>query len=445
MRRPRIVRALGMLAIGHMATTAVAQEAAQPNRGRVVTLVEAERAAAEHQPQMLAARAATSSAEAQAEQARSPLWPQLTGTASYMRETGNFVPRPGVAVPQNIPGPDVARSFDFWNFALSGSQLLYDFGFTSDKYRAARYGADAQRVSEQTTRVQVVLTVRRAYFNAGAMKDLVDVARQTLEGQNRHLVQVQGFVTVGTQPQIALAQQQASVANARVQLITAENNYETAKAALNQAAGFTDGTDYDIADAQLPPIQEEDQPLDTLVAKAVASRPEIAALEKQHEVQEASLDAAKGGYGPSLSAEVGATEQGTTLTGLVPNWNAGFLMTWQFFQGGLTKSQIHQAEAGLQTVDAQRAIAELQVRLDVNSAQLAVRAAKATIGAAQDAEASAREQLRLAEQRFTTGVGNIIELTDAQVAFTSAAAQVVQARYGLASARAQLLAALGRT
>jgi outer membrane protein len=393
---------------------------------------------------MLAARAATSSAEAQAEQVRSPLWPQFTGTASYMRETGNFVPRPGVAVP-GPTGYDVGRTFDFWTFGLSGSQLLWDFGFTSDKYRAARYGADAQRVTEQTTRVQVVLGVRRAYFNAGAMKELVDVARQTLDAQNRHLVQVQGFVTVGTQPQIALAQQRASVANARVQLITAENNYETAKATLNQAAGFTDGTDYDIADEELPPQKEEELPLDTLVAKALVERPEMAALDKEREVQQATLDSARGGYGPSLSAQVGATEQGTTLTGLVPNWNAGFVATWQFFQGGLTKSQVHQAEAGLRTVEAQRAIEELQVRLDVNSAQLTVRAAKATIGAAQDAADNAREQLRLAEQRFTTGVGNIIELTDAQVAFTSAAAQVVQARYGLASARAQLLAALGRT
>jgi outer membrane protein len=74
-----------------------------------------------------------------------------------------------------------------------------------------------------------------------------------------------------------------------------------------------------------------------------------------------------------------------------------------------------------------------------------VKAAKATIGAAEDAVSSAREQLRLAEQRYSTGVGNIIELGDAQVAYTAAAAQLVQARYGLASARAQLLAALGRT
>ena len=72
-------------------------------------------------------------------------------------------------------------------------------------------------------------------------------------------------------------------------------------------------------------------------------------------------------------------------------------------------------------------------------------AAKATIGAANDGLVSAREQLRLAEQRYATNVGSIIELDDAQVAYTSAAAQVVMAHYGLATARAQLLASLGRT
>jgi outer membrane protein len=41
-------------------------------------------------------------------------------------------------------------------------------------------------------------------------------------------------------------------------------------------------------------------------------------------------------------------------------------------------------------------------------------------------------------------VGSGIELGDAQVALTNAAAQEVQARYTLANARAQLMKALGR-
>jgi outer membrane protein len=287
--------------------------------------------------------------------------------------------------------------------------------------------------------------VRRAYFGARAAKELVDVAKETLADQNKHLMQVQGYVQVGTQPPIALAQQKAAVANALVALINAQNGYETAKAQLNQAAGTPGGTEYDVSDDEMQALVDEDQPLDTLVAKAIAARPELVAIAKQREVQEATLSSARGGYGPTIAASAGATEVGVQLDQMVPNWNVGVGVTWYVFQGGLTRGQIRQAEAGMQSVDAQRSLEELQVRLDVDSARLSVRAAKATIGAANDAVSSAREQLRLAEQRYATGVGNIIELVDAQVAYTSAAAQVVSARYGLATARAQLLAALGRS
>jgi outer membrane protein len=448
MRRARfaiVLAGLGATAVGLESGIAWGQDSGGSEPMRTVRLSDVERAALERQPQVLVARAATSVAEAQVEQARSPLLPQVVGTAAYTRQTGNFAPRPGVATPQAAQGWDLGRSFDYWNFGLTGTQLIYDFGQAYQRYHAARSTAEAQRLQEQTTRLQLLSGVRRTYFNARATKELVDVARETLDGQSRHFDQVQAYVQVGTQPPIALAQQRASVANARVQLITAQNNYETAKAQLNQAAGLPGGTDYDVADDELAGVDDEDQPLETLVAKALATRPEIATLHKQHEAQEESLSSAKGAYGPALSAAAGAVEQGTALDGLVPNWNAGLLVTWPIFQGGLTKGQVHQAEAVLQSLDAQRSLEELQVRLDVDSARLAIRAAKATIAAAEDAATSAREQLRLAEQRFATGVGNIIELTDAQVSYTSAAAQLVEARYGLSAARAQLLAALGRT
>ncbi len=328
---------------------------------------------------------------------------------------------------------------------MTGTQLLYDFGQTYDKYRGAKLTVEAQRLAEATTRLQIIATVRRAYFSARANKALVDVSRESLDDQNRHLVQVQAFVQVGTQPPIALAQQRAAVANAQVQLITAQNNYETAKAQLNQAAGIVGGTDYDVSDEELAPVDGEDEPLRALVEKAMTGRPELATLKKAGEAESALVSAAKGGYGPTLSAVGSLNDQGVDLTEIVPNWSAELLMTWPIFQGGLTIGQVHQAQATLQSIDAQRSLEELQVQLDVDSARLAIRAAKATIGASDDALTSAREQLRLAEQRYATGVGSIIELNDAQLAYSSAAAQVVEARFGLATARAQLLAALGRT
>jgi outer membrane protein len=430
------------------AAPARAEEAAAQAAERVLSLAEAERIAAEHQPQLLVARAQTETAQAQAEQLGAPLLPQVTATAQYQRSTGNFVLHPGfvpAGAAGSIPAWTLNPQFDVWNFGLTASQLIYDFGQTVDRHRAAAATVDALRSTERSTRLTVVANVRRAYFNARAMKDLVSVAHETLDDQLKHLEQVQGFVSVGTQPQVALAQQKALVATSKVQLITTQNAYETSKAQLNQTAGIVGGTDYDVSDDELPAIEDEDQPLDTLVAKALAARPELAALENQRVAAKESLSSAQGGYGPSLQATASGTEAGISIDGLVPNWNVGLLLTWPILQGGLTRATVHLAEAGVQTADAQKALEELQVRLDVDSARLAVRAAKATIGAADDALANAREQLRLAEQRYATAVGSIIELYDAQVAYSSAAAQVVQARYGLAAARAQLLAALGRT
>ena len=165
----------------------------------------------------------------------------------------------------------------------------------------------------------------------------------------------------------------------------------------------------------------------------MATRPELATLQQQErDAEDASAPRAgqRALYGPTLSAIArGATYAGAEQSSIsfVPNWSVEGLLSWPIYQGGLTRGQVHQAEATLQSIDAQRGLEELQVQLDVDSARLAVRAAKATIDASDDALTNAREQLHFAEQRYATGVGSIIELNDALVATPPSAAQVIQA------------------
>ncbi len=418
---------------------------AEPAPRSVMSLAQVEKRALAKQPQVLSARSATRAAEAQRDLAMSPLLPQLLLTGSYSRQTGNFVPRPGSTPPASgaLPAPTF-QSYNFWAFGFTATQQLYDFGQTIGRYQAARATLDAQRSSEEVAQHTVVLGVRRAYFSARAARELGEVAAEALAAQEKHLVQVEAFVKVGTQPEIALAQQRAALANARVQLIAAQNGYETAKAQLNLAAGIGGGTDYDVDDQEFAAVDGEDAPLEALVHKAIDARPELAVIAKRRSAQQHLVSAQKGGYGPSIAAIGGASAQGTDFTALVPNWNVGITLTWPVYQGGATRAAVAQAEAGLDTLDAERSQQELEVRLEIDSARLGVRAAKASIGAAEDAVTSAHEQLHLAEQRYATGAGSILELTDAQLGYTNAAAQLVAARYALASARAQLLSALGR-
>ena len=413
---------------------------------RTVTLEEAIRAAQANQPQILQARAGTVAAAARAGEALAPLLPQLTGNAAYQLATENFVTRPGSfpgGITTGLRSPSWTTT-NFWSFGLTLSQLIWDFGQTTGRWDSAKKSADAQRDTERYTTLQVLLGVRTAFFSARAGKELVAVARDTLANQQAHLRQTQGFVEVGTQPEIALAQARTNVANAQVQVINAENAYETAKAQLNQAMGVEGPTDYDVASETAAPVDGEDQPTDALLQEALRARPDVASLEVQVQAQQATIGSVKGGYLPSIGASTSFTDAGPELGNTVWNWNVTATLTWNLFQGGLTRSQVQEAQANLDGVAAQLAGLRQQVRLDVDQARLAVRAAKASLSAADDALANSREQLRLAEGRYQVGAGSILELSDAQVSATSAAAQRVQAGYNLATARAQLLRALGR-
>ncbi len=406
-----------------------------PAPARVLALDEAVRLARANQPQLRQARAGTEAARARADQALAPLLPQLSGTASFSHAT------------ENLPGfPESSSTARQWSLGAKLQQLVWDFGQTTGRWEAARESAASQRDSERATALQVLISVRSAYFAARAARDLVGVARETLQNQEAHLRQVQGFVEVGRSPEIDLAQARTDRANAQVQLIVAQNGYETAKAQLNQAMGIEGPTDYDVADDTLQAVVGEDLPIDALLAEALPRRPDVAALEAQSRAQRATLGSARGGYWPTLGVSAGVTDAGPVIDGpsMTWNWSATATLSWNVFQGGLTRAQVTEAEASLVGLEAQLAALRQQVRLELEQARLAVRAARAARGAAGEALLNARERLRLAEGRYQTGAGSIIELGDAQVALTAAGAQQVQADYTLASARAQLLKALGR-
>jgi outer membrane protein len=411
--------------------------------GRMVTLAQAEANALAHQPQIMQARAQTRVSYAQADEKFAPLLPQVTATAAYTRGTGNFVQRPGVVSPPGRPATSF-NTFDSYNFNVTASQLVYDFGQTTGSYHAAQASAEGQAENEAAVRLTVLLSVRTAYALAWANRSLVSVAAETMENSNRHLQQIEGLVRAGARPEIDLAQVRADRANASLQLINAENAYATAKAQMNQAMGVEESTDYDVAGGTAAPVDGEDLEERRLVATAVSARPEMKGLAKQSEADERQLSATKGAYGPSLGVQTSLTEGGRDLAALVWNWNAGATLTWQLFQGGITNARVREAEANHDVTRSQIALQRQQIRLEITQARLSIRGAKAALDAAQEVMVNARERLRLAEARYRAGAGSIIELEDAQVAATTAAGQVVQAEYGLAVARAQLAKGLGQ-
>ncbi len=420
------------LALALLLAATPAARAAAPDADGPLTLEQAVATALAHQPQLLAARAQTRAAQARAAQGNAALLPSAQLTGGVSRGDG-----PAPVTPGNT-----------YSLGLSASQTLFDAGAW---YGAAsgRAAAAAQAETERSTRLGVVLAARTAWYQAAAARDLVAVARETLANREAHLAQVKAFVEVGTRPEIDLAQARADRAGAVVLLIGAENDHATAHAQLNQAMGVAASTDYALAPAEPAPLPGEEGAIEPLLAEALSARPDVAARARQREAQVATLRAAQGTWLPTLDAGARVSEAGPRSDQLVDrsqrSWSAGLTLTWQLLEGGRGAARASEAQASLDALDASDEAFRQQIRLELEQARLVVRSARASVEANGEVVVNARERLRLAEGRYQAGLGNGLELDDAQVAVTNAAAQEVKARFTLASARAQLARALGRS
>jgi outer membrane protein len=422
---------------------------------RTVTLDEAERAAEAQAPAVREAQAEAAAGQARTEQARAPALPQVKLEGVYERTTGNRRQRPGRDTIVN----NSWTTYNWFEGQATASQLLWDFGLTLNRWRAAEARAVALADTARASRLEAIAAVRTAFFDARAQKALIEVAQQTLANQERHLAQITGFVSAGTRPEIDLAQARAGRANARVAVIRAETGYEVARAALNQAMGQVGDTDYEVADQTLPAVAGETGPIGPLIDEAIKARPDLASLEAQVRAQELTARAARGAYWPRLDLIAGAIDSGIQLQkefrlnnfgNAVPYggmaWNVwgGVQLTWPIFQGLQTRGQVREADALIGSVRARRDGLVNEVWVAVQRAAATVRAANEALTAADEALVAARERRRLADGRYSAGVGSIIELSDAELGAANAGAQRVAAEYALSTARAALILALGR-
>ncbi len=337
-----------------------------------------------------------------------------------------------------------------WKAGLQADQRLYDFGATPSAIRAATHTAEAAHADVDEAVISVDLAVRQAFFAAAAAKALVAVADEALANQDKHLAQVQAFVTVGTRAPIDLAKAKTDRANVLVAQIRARGDYQSAQAALAAAIGREVPLDADPDDTPFPAVDGEDTPVQLLFEDAMKRRPDMLASAQRGAAEFETYLGARAALAPSLDA-VGATDASGSA-GLTAGaasspalaWDVGLQLAVPIYTGGAKRAEIAQDHASEMALDAETTALAVQIRLEIAQAQVAVVTDRAAVEAADDAVDAARTQLDLAQGRYDAGAGSAIELSDAQLGLRNAEAQRVGTVYDLASARAKLIAALGR-
>ena len=136
---------------------------------RTVTLDQAEQAAETQAPAVREARADAAAGQARTEVARAPALPQVKIEGIYERTTGNRRQRPG----RTTFVDNSWTTYNWYEARATASQLLWDFGHTLNRWRAAEARAVALNDTARASLLEALSTVRTAYFNARATKELI--------------------------------------------------------------------------------------------------------------------------------------------------------------------------------------------------------------------------------------------------------------------------------
>jgi outer membrane protein TolC len=410
--------------------------------GRELTLEEAVNIGMENAPKIVARIGDYVAAQQRVSQALAPLLPQLFGSGSYGRARSI----------SSISG--AANYGDFGATSVTASQLIWDFGRTWAAKDAAKANAGALKEVLEAQKLDISQLVKTQYYTLLLSKRLVEVNVTALERAEVNLRSARGFFQVGTQPKSFVTRAEVDVANARVNVIRAQNAVSLARVALNTAMGIAVNAPTEVKDVlayQQFPMQREE-----LVAEAMRNRPEYRQVKAQAEAADATVRqtfrdffpnlVGSGTYG--LTGVTGAPAAGSRSTNGFNDygneWTVGLSLNWSIFDGGAKIARYKEAKANLEAAQARVRDTELQVWQSVEQSYLNLGEAEERIGAARKAVESAEENYQLARGRFDAGVANIIELTDAQLALTQAQSTEAQALSDYRIAIANLERALGR-
>jgi multidrug efflux system outer membrane protein len=447
-----------------------------------LSLDDAVQLARDRHPTVEAQRGQIVAADGRRQQALAGLLPFLTGSVAYQPTTPNLVATPALArqllssagsdtvvdtmgmpvvVSCRTPGtgncapvPPAPTSWalqNFWMAEVGVSWTLWDWGKSLYGYRSARDLSRAADVGLRTAQRNVVLDAKLAYFGALAADQQVVVAVDGVKTYEAHLGQTAGLHDAGLRTGIDVATAESALASAKISLSRARAAQASARDQLLVALGEERWRDWRLVpetagfEVQPGDAARARTSADTLTDTAFAQRTELQQLQLQEHGLVASTRSARGAYLPQLMLNVGPSWGGTELRSLTPNFTVGVSIGYPTsgMSPFLVHGQTREAEGNLIATRAQARATRDSVRQETSDARSALAAAHDEVLASDTLVAAAARQRALAEGRYQTGVGNVIELYDALLTDVNARFQAVQARFALATARARLQHALG--
>ncbi len=403
--------------------------------------------------------------------ARFQYLPNVSLNGSYTRVDGQQF--------DQVQGILAFTESDRINGSLDASLTLFDGFNRASSIKQATYNFKAQENAVKRSRQQLIFDVSQQYLQILLNDELLNIATDNLEVQRTTLKQIDGFVEAGTRARPDLYTQEAQVQQLEVLKLRSENGYRRSKSVLMQTLLLDPGVDLDPATPSwdINEIFAQEYDLEELYSIALKNRPDLRQSEFLVKSSEKAVANASSGYYPNLTAFFSYASNFSSLVA-----ESNFIPTNEFETIGYLNGDVNQpvtdvspiairetSEVGFNqqffddnpvffygvrvnipifdrfqtrtnrvTSKIQRDNAKLNVEnlsrtiyLDVQNAYLDFQAAKEDYTATTKQYEAAKKALEVQQERFDLGIGNLVELSQANNTFVNGAAARAQSVYTL--------------
>ena len=332
--------------------------------------------------------------------------------------------------------------FNYWVLGqISASQMLYDFGVTQNQVTIRKLDNKGYKITLTGTINDVICEVKKAYYNLQYAIEAKKVAEDSVMRYAAFYDQAKAFYKAGIKPKVDVTIAEVNLSNAKLTLIQAENGVDVAMAKLNNMMGLPYTNKYKVAE------ELRYDPCDITLEKAIdtarESRPEFLLAEVKVEEARQNVKLVKKSYFPQLTIE-GQYQIGGKHPTSNYGYNYGGYLNFPTINGMLIKNEIKEAKA-LYSKEQSNAINTMNnIYYEVQESYYSLTEKKNKIPVATLGVKQAKENYELSFGRYKVGVGDPIELKEAQVQYQNAMLTYYQTMFDYNSAKATLEKNIGR-
>lgn len=340
---------------------------------------------------------------------------------------------PGIA---NVIGP--VGTFDARTYVTGP---IFDW-HAIERARGAKANESAAAFNYKSARELVVLATGNEYLVTISAAARVDAAQAEAETAQALYTKAHDQQVAGVVPAIDALRAQVEFQTRQQQLIVARNDYAKQKLLLGRTIGLPPGQEFNLSD-KVPYQPLTPMSLDQALQRAYLSRPDYLAAVQQVRGAEQFRRAATAEHLPSVdfSGDYGAA--GVNVGSSHGVFDAGATLVIPIFAGGKAHADVLEAEAALRQSRQLLENLRAQIDYDVRAALLDLTSAGDQVEVARQSLDLANQTLAQAQDRFTAGVADNLEVVQAQDSVAAANENYISSLYAHNLAKVSLARAIG--